>query len=224
MTESPTYHPPPDAETVTNVLATAGLANRFRGFYPVVIDIETSGFDCRQHGILEISAALLGMNEQGQLFVQEQRDHAVTPFDGAVIDPAAIAFHGIDPARPERHSQPEGEALRELFQAIRQAQKQHQCQRSILVAHNAHFDHGFLRAAVERQGIKRDPFHPFSVLDTASLSALAFGQTVLAKACLQAGLGFDNSLAHSAAYDTRKTAELFCHIVNRWQALGGWPH
>ncbi|CSI02597.1 ribonuclease T [Vibrio cholerae] len=34
---------------------------------------------------------------------------------------------------------------------------------------------------------------------------------------------FDNREAHSALYDTQKTAELFCTIVNQWKALGGWP-
>jgi ribonuclease T len=49
------------------------------------------------------------------------------------------------------------------------------------------------------------------------------GQTVLAKACQAAGIAFDGQQAHSALYDTERTAELFCFIVNRYQQLGGWP-
>jgi len=37
-----------------------------------------------------------------------------------------------------------------------------------------------------------------------------------------AGIDFDNKKAHSAVYDTEKTAELFCMIVNRWKDMGGW--
>ena len=80
----------------------------------------------------------------------------------------------------------------------------------------------FLNAAAARCGIKRNPFHPFSSFDTATLAGLAYGQTVLAKACQAAGIDFDGKEAHSARYDTEKTAELFCGIVNRWKEMGGW--
>ena len=106
---------------------------------------------------------------------------------------------------------------------VRKAQKAAGCARAVVVAHNAAFDHGFLNAAIERHNIKRTPFHPFVSFDTTSLAGLALGQTVLAKACRTAGIEFDNSQAHSALYDTERTAELFCYIVNKWQALGGWP-
>jgi ribonuclease T len=199
------------------------LSQRFRGFYPVVIDIETTGFDCQQHGILEISAALPSMDEAGRLIIKDVLDFAIIPHRDAVIDPSSIAFHGIDPADPDRHARPEADAFCEMLQAVRLAQKQHDCQRSILVAHNAQFDQGFLRAAIARNQIKRDPFHPFSSFDTATLAALACGQTVLAKACEYAGIDFNNSDAHSAAYDTRRTAELFCWIVNQWKLQQGAP-
>ena len=78
-------------------------------------------------------------------------------------------------------------------------------------------------AASERNKIKRIPFHPFATFDTATLSGLVYGQTVLAKACKVAGMDFNDRRAHSALYDTQKTAELFCCIVNKWKALGGWP-
>ncbi|MBK0814798.1 ribonuclease T, partial [Escherichia coli O25b:H4-ST131] len=77
--------------------------------------------------------------------------------------------------------------------------------------------------AAERAGLKRNPFHPFVTFDTAALSGLALGQTVLSKACIAAGMPFDGAQAHSALYDTEQTAQLFCEIVNRWKRLGGWP-
>lgn len=209
--------PSAGASAVTEPQNPHPLSQRFRGFYPVIIDIETTGFDCSRHGIVEISAALPTMDEQGLLTIQQVCDYAIQPHADAVIDPAAVAFHGIDPADPERQAQAEADAFRELLSTVRQAQKQHDCHRSILVAHNAQFDQGFLRAAIARHDIKRDPFHPFSSLDTATLAALACGHTVLAKACELAGIEFDGKSAHSAAYDTRKTAELFCWIVNEWK-------
>src|SRR5690606_4949068 len=95
------------------------------------------------------------------------------------------------------------------------------CNRAVLVGHNAFFDHQFLYAAATRAQIKRNPFHPFSCFDTATLGGVALGQTVLARACHAAGISLCQKEAHSALYDAEKTADLFCHIVNRWKALGG---
>lgn len=198
------------------------MADRFRGFCPVVIDIETGGFNSQTDAVLEIAASLLTMNEQGNLVIQETISYNVEPFEGANLEAAALDFTGIDPNDSERNAFDEDLVLNEMFTAIRANVKAHNCNRAILVGHNAHFDLGFLMAAAERCNIKRNPFHPFSVFDTATLAGLAYGQTVLAKACKTAGIEFSNSKAHSAAYDTKKTAELFCLIVNRWKDLGGW--
>lgn len=198
------------------------LAQRFRGFLPVVVDVETGGFNARTDAILEIAATTLTMTDDGLLAIEETVDFQVDPFPGANLEPAALDFTGIDPESPDRNAQPETIVFAELFKAVRQKVRLHGCTRAILVGHNAHFDHGFLMAAADRTGLKRNPFHPFSVFDTATLAGLAFGHTVLARACQIAGISFSNSEAHSAAYDTRKTAELFCQIVNRWHLLGGW--
>ncbi|MBN4055319.1 ribonuclease T [bacterium AH-315-K03] len=198
------------------------LSQRFRGFLPVIIDVETGGFNSRTDAILEIAATLLSMDDQGNLVIDKTIAFNVDPFEGANLDPAALEFTGIDPHNPLRTAEPEEIVFPELLQAVRRQIKSHDCTRAVLVGHNAHFDHGFVLAAVGRCEIKRNPFHPFSVFDTATLSGLAFGQTVLAKACQAANIEFDNSQAHSAIYDTQKTAELFCLIVNRWKELGGW--
>ena len=92
-----------------------------------------------------------------------------------------------------------------------------ECTRAILVGHNAFFDLNFLNATVERCGIKRNPFHPFSCFDTVTMAGLAIGQTVLARSCEAIGLDWNSSEAHSAVYDTRMTAKLFCHVVNQWE-------
>jgi ribonuclease T len=199
------------------------MAKRFRGFLPVVIDVETGGFDCQKNALLEVAAVILEMDSQGMLQIKESLSKNIDPFPGATIEDSALEFTGIDIYDPERMPEEEGQALREIFQPIRREVSITGCTRAIMVAHNAHFDLGFINAAVNRTNIKRNPFHPFSCFDTSSLAGLAFGQTVLAKACDAAQIEFNNRDAHSALYDTIKTAELFCTIVNRWKELGGWP-
>jgi len=199
------------------------LAQRFRGYYPVVIDVETAGFNAKTDALLEIAATLLDMDDDGNLIPLTTLHFHVEPFEGANLDASSLAFNGIDPFNPLRGAVPEREAITEICKAVRKAQKDAGCQRSVIVAHNAAFDQGFLNAAIERLNFKRSPFHAFVSFDTTSLAALAVGQTVLAKACKAAGIEFDNKEAHSALYDTERTAELFCYIVNSWKQLGGWP-
>lgn len=199
------------------------FAKRFRGFFPVVIDVETAGFNKATDALLEIAVSILKMDDDGLLSIDQTVHFHVEPFEGANIEQAAIEFNGIDPFSPLRGAVSEEAAIKEICKVVRKAQKAAGCQRSVVVAHNAAFDHGFVNAAIERNNIKRTPFHPFVSFDTTSLAGLALGQTVLAKACRAAGIEFDNKQAHSALYDTERTAELYCLIVNRWQQLGGWP-
>lgn len=195
------------------------MAERFRGFLPVIVDVETGGFDAERDALLEIAAVTLGMDEAGFLYPQPAVSTHVEPFPGANLDPRALEITGIDPDNPLRGALDERIALEHVFQPVRQAMRDCGCQRAILVGHNAAFDLGFLNAAVRRVGNKRNPFHPFSCFDTATLGGLAYGQTVLSKAVSAAGLSFDTREAHSAVYDAERTAELFCTIVNRWRQL-----
>lgn len=203
--------------------APAALNQRFRGYFPVIIDVETAGFNAQTDALLELAAVTTRMDEDGTLHPDQTFHYHINPFEGANLEPAALEFNGIDPYCALRGAIDESDAMKDLCKQIRKAQKQHDCQRSVIVAHNAAFDQGFVNAAIERSGIKRTPFHPFVSFDTTSLAGLALGQTVLVKACLAAGISFDQNEAHSALYDTRKTAELFCLIVNKWRDLGGWP-
>lgn len=193
-----------------------GIASRFRGFLPVVIDVETAGFDARHHALLEIAAVLIHMDDSGNLYTGETHAVHVEPFPGARLDQKSLDFTGIDPFHPFRMAKPEHDALQEVFQPVRKLVKETGCTRAILVGHNPFFDLGFINAAVERTGIKRNPFHQFSTFDTATLAGLAYGQTVLAKAAMAAGIKWNHDEAHSAVYDAERTAELFCMIVNSW--------
>ncbi len=199
------------------------ISKRFRGFLPVVIDVETGGFNSKTDALLEIAAVIIDMKSCGDLYLKETIHCNVEPFRGANMEASALQFTGIDPHSPFRNALSEKMALDKIFTPIRKAIKDTNCTRAVLIGHNASFDHGFVFAAAERTGIKRNPFHPFSSFDTATLAGLAYGQTVLAKACALASIDFDGNSAHSAKYDTEKTAELFCKIVNKWQNLGGWP-
>ena len=208
--------------TNMNEKANTLMHTRFRGYLPVVIDIETGGFNANTDAILEIAATLLSMDENNVISPEETISFNVEPFVGANIEPSALEFTGIDPDNPLRSAIPEEIALEEMFSRIQQEIREHHCSRAILVGHNAHFDASFLSAASIRCNIKRSPLHPFSYFDTATLAGLAYGHTVLAKACERAKIPFNNDEAHSAAYDSEKTAVLFCKIVNHWQKLGGW--
>ena len=199
------------------------ISKRFRGYLPVVIDVETGGFNSQTDALLEIAATIIDMKSCGDLYLKETIHCNVVPFRGSNMEASALEFTGINPHSPFRNALSEKMALDKIFTPIRKAIKDTNCTRAILVGHNSSFDHGFVFAAAERTGIKRNPFHPFSSFDTATMAGLAYGQTVLAKACAMASIDFNGKAAHSAKYDTEKTAELFCKIVNKWQNMGGWP-
>ncbi len=196
--------------------ATTPMARRFRGYLPVVVDVETGGFDWNRHALLELAAVPIELDENG-LFLPGQTVSAhLHPAPGLEIDPKSLEVTGIVLDHPFRFAKPEREALDHVFAPIRAAVKRHGCQRAILVGHNAHFDLNFLNAAVARVAHKRNPFHPFSVFDTVTLAGVAYGQTVLARAVQAAGFEWSAEDAHSAVYDAEQTARLFCKIANAW--------
>lgn len=195
------------------------LGKRFRGYLPVIVDIETAGFNPKKNPLLEIAAVIVEFDSEGDLTITETHSTHIKPFLHAELDEAALKFNGIDPYHPFRLAVEEKEALHKIFKPVKKAVKRNECTRAILVGHNPAFDISFLNAAIERTHHKRSPFHPFSTFDTATLGGLVYGQTVLAKIADAAGLSWDSKLAHSARYDAQQTAELFCKIVNRWRQL-----
>ncbi len=195
------------------------MASRFRGFLPVVIDLETGGFDAQHNAILEVAMVQVAFAAD-RLTITDRWQRAIQPYPGSTLDPASLKVTGIDPTDPDRGAVSESTAFKEMFKKIRIAMKTASCQRAILVAHNAAFDQQFMQQSFIRNDLKRSPFHPFSFIDTASLAAVTFGHTVLSEACSRAGIDFDASRAHNALYDAERTAELFCEIVNRWRASG----
>jgi len=208
-----------EAEAPVHEAQTSPIASRFRGFMPVIVDVETGGFNCATDALLEIAAVFVRFNAAGDLEPSGQHRYIVKPFEGSRLDPASLQVTGIDPFHPLRPAIDEGDALRALFQEVRKEMKPTGCTRAVLVGHNSFFDLQFLNAAVERTGIKRNPFHPFSSFDTATLAGVAFGQTVLSRAVTAAGFEWQDEKAHSALYDADMTARLFCTVVNRFRAV-----
>ncbi|MEM6817158.1 MAG: ribonuclease T [Pseudomonadota bacterium] len=195
------------------------MRHRFRGFLPVIVDVETGGFNADTDALLEIAAVTVRMDDEGTLSRHDTHRFHVKPFPGANLEPASLAVNGIDPDHPLRPAIDERDALTRVFREVRAEVREQECTRAVLVGHNAFFDLNFLNAAIGRSGIKRSPFHPFSCFDTATLGGVAYGQTVLSRAIKSAQIEWDESQAHSAAYDAEKTADLFCTIVNRFAPL-----
>lgn len=191
------------------------LAKRFRGLLPVVIDVETSGLNASTDALLEIAAVMLSMDGEGKLYCEQTHAYHIEPFFGARLEKDALEINGIDPFHPFRFAIPEGQALQRIFAVVREHMKRTSCYRAVLVGHNAWFDLSFVLAAAKRSGVRPIPFHTFTTFDTASLSAIALGETVLARAARRARIPFDIQQAHSAIYDAERTAELFCHISNK---------
>lgn len=206
-------------EPIAGSPASPAIATRFRGFLPVIIDVETGGFNCATDALLEVAAVFVRFDGNGNLELGEHHRYLVKPFEGSRLDPASLQVTGIDPFHPLRPAIDEADALRGLFQEVRKELKQAACTRAVLVGHNAFFDLQFINAAVERTGVKRNPFHPFSSFDTATLGGVAFGQTVLSRAVVAAGFDWNDEEAHSALYDAQMTARLFCSVVNRFRGV-----
>ncbi|MGB0361007.1 MAG: exonuclease domain-containing protein, partial [Endozoicomonas sp.] len=116
------------------------MASRFRGFLPVVVDVETAGFNAATDALLEIATTVVQMDEHGFVHPGESQSFHIKPFEGANIEKSAIDFIGIDPFHPLRIALPEEDAMHRIFKTVRKAVKSQGCSRAVLVGHNAAFD------------------------------------------------------------------------------------
>ena len=193
------------------------MKDLLRGFLPVVVDLETGGFNEETDALLELAAVFIGIDNQRLLFPKGSACWAVKPFSGANMEESSLKINCIDPFDPARGAQPEKEVLKQLFSQVHAALNETECKRAILVGHNAAFDLKFLNAAVARSRLKNNPFHSFSNIDTVTLGALAYGQTVLSRIAEAIGLEWISDRAHSADYDADITAHVLCNVFNRWR-------
>jgi ribonuclease T len=193
------------------------LARRFNGFLPVVVDVETGGFDAPTDALLELAAFALTLDSAGALQPTEPWHYHVMPFPESRILPEALACNHIDPYHPFRYAVDEATALHDWFAGLNAMLRATGCRRAVLVGHNAWFDLSFVLAAARRCGYHRTPIHSFTTFDTATLGAMMLGETVLARLVQAAGLAWDEREAHSALYDAERTAALFCNMHARWE-------
>ena len=61
------------------------LHTRFRGFLPVVVDVETGGFNFKNDALLEIAAIIIAQDDKGRLYPEPVISTHVIPFEGANI-------------------------------------------------------------------------------------------------------------------------------------------
>ena len=59
------------------------IANRFRGYLPIVIDVETGGFNPLTDALLEVAAVIIDPQEDGTLIRGDTIRHHIKPFEGA---------------------------------------------------------------------------------------------------------------------------------------------
>lgn len=191
---------------------------RFRGLLPVVVDVETAGFNAKTDALLEIAIVpVVAANDKNELQSLPAMSFNIKPFVGANLEPAALDFINVpDPEHPFRFAIDEKRALEKIFQYIHELLNTYECHKAVLVGHNSWFDLTFLLAAVERCKLSKSPFHSFTTFDTATLGAMFYGQTILAKILRKAGFYYDVKQAHSALYDAKITARLFCNIYNKF--------
>jgi ribonuclease T len=194
------------------------LKDRFRKFLPVVVDLETGGFNAKKNAILEIAIQLID-EDNSKLILGDAHRYHINPFTGLTVDKDALEFLKLDLNHPLRIAVEEDYALKEAFKLIDKQRSKYDCSRAILVGHNAFFDHSFILEACLRNKIKKSPFHPFSLIDTVSLGVLVTKQTVLARICKELDILYENDEAHSAAYDAMITAQVFCKIINDYDNL-----
>ena len=128
------------------------MKEKFRKFLPVVVDLETGGFDPFSDALLEIAITLIDYEKE--FSVGETHRHHIIPFEGLNISKESLEFTGIDLNHPLRNAVNEKEALKDLFNIINKHKNKYECSRAILVGHNAHFDLGFLNESIKRNNIK----------------------------------------------------------------------
>src|SRR3546814_15283297 len=93
------------------------MAERFRGYLPVVVDVETGGFDWNRHALLEIAAVPIELDDAGRFVPGEVASAHLEPAPGTSIDPKSLEVTGIILDHPFRMAKPEKAALDHVFAA-----------------------------------------------------------------------------------------------------------
>lgn len=190
---------------VTYDFALAGrslASSRLADLTCVVFDTETTGLSDRDR-IVQIAGLRLA---RGRL-TGERFETLVDP--GRPVPPTSTAVHGITDAM--LRGAPDLTAALVAFQ--------HFCEGSVLIAHNAPFDMGFLRRAESETGVRFDN----RVLDTVLLSAMVWGQSAdhtLDALTERLGIQIPPEARHTAMGDAIATAQTFLRLIPALEAKG----
>lgn len=179
----------------------------------VALDVETTGLDCTQDGILEIAAIRFAKGEDGQYHEAGTFTTMVNP--GVEISPVAAEMTGITEEMIKDAPTP-FEAVTELAAFLKEDK--------LLVGHNIFFDMGFIREAgfqIDIEQLDEEKHHPYRVkfyqaeIDTVSAVTFLYPDMPkhnLADAC--AFLGITNERAHRAMGDARASADILLRCIS----------
>ncbi|MDO5642229.1 MAG: exonuclease domain-containing protein [Paracoccus sp. (in: a-proteobacteria)] len=168
----------------------------------VVFDTETTGLALSDR-IVQIA----GLRIAGGKLTGEQFDMLVNP--GRPIPPAATRIHGITDAMVR-----DAPDLTEVLRGFH-----HFADGAVLIAHNAPFDMGLLRAAEAETG----QHFPNRVMDTVLLSAMLWGQAAhhgLDAICARLDITIPEGLRHTAMGDAEATAQAYLRMLPALEAKG----
>ncbi|RKD25750.1 ATP-dependent helicase DinG [Ammoniphilus oxalaticus] len=167
----------------------------------LVVDFETTGNKPKDGDqIIQIGAVLI---EQGEIV--SQLSTLVNP--GIPIPPFIQQLTKINDAMVQ-DAPPIDEAIAKMLPLLDGA---------AFVAHNVHFDLGFLQAALSDAG-----YLPFTgpILDTVELSRLLLpGQTGYKLSELSSDLDVEHEAPHQADSDAQATADIFLTLIEKLNAL-----
>ena len=188
-----------------NTAKTKAIADTsLRDLCYVPFDTETTGLSVEKDAIVQLGAVRV---LSGRIVEGEVLDVFVNP--GRAIPPSSTRVHRVTDA--DVANAPDiGEAGRQFHHFARDA---------VLVAHNAPFDIGLLRASEKRMGVEWT--HP--VLDTVLLSAVVFGigeEHSLDALCDRLSIHIPSELRHTALGDAKATAEALVKLLPLLEAKG----
>ncbi|MBP8932780.1 MAG: 3'-5' exonuclease [Paracoccus sp.] len=172
------------------------------GLTCVVFDTETTGLGPNDR-IVQIA----GLRIMAGRLTGERFETLVDP--GRPIPPGSTRIHGITDAMVA--------GAPDMTEALRAFH--HFAEDAVLVAHNAPFDMGLLRAAARETGVE----FPNRVLDTVLLSAMLWGQSAphaLDALAERLGVTIPPERRHTAMGDTEATAEIFLRLIPALTAKG----
>jgi len=167
-----------------------------------VVDLETTGTSSAAGGITEIGAVKYRGGEEVSRF-----NTLINP--GQPIPAHIVMLTGISSSMVA--DAPRIEDVLEIFLDFVQG--------TVLVAHNARFDVGFLNAALERHGY--DPLHNV-VVDTVTLARRLVRSEVpnCKLSTLAAHFNFPHQPIHRAMDDVLATGDLLHYLIERAAAFG----